>query len=231
MTRFFRDPDSFDVLVKRAFPTVVESRREDLPVRVWVPGCSTGEEPYSLTIALLEFLDKNDLTFPLQVFATDVSESAVEFARACALPGERDRTRCLPEQLRRFFNKIDGQYRIAKHVRDCCIFARQDITRDPPFSKIDLVLCRNVLIYLGPAIQKRLMAYVFHYALKTTGFLQYRRRDETVGPYVRVFLPIVEQTAQALCEEAPARRARGHRFRAHRTGPYRQRCCPQAHGG
>ena len=184
VTRFFRDPESFDVLIKRAFPVIVDNRRDDLPVRVWVPGCSTGEEPYSLTIALLEYFDKHDMSYPLQVFATDVSDSAVEYARAGVYPETIARD-VSPERLRRFFNKIDGQYRIAKHVRDCCIFARQDITRDPPFSKIDLVLCRNVLIYLGPAIQKRLMS-VFHYALKNTGFLMLGGA-ETIGPFVDLF--------------------------------------------
>ena len=184
VTRFFRDPESFDVLSKKAFSDIVENRRDDLPVRVWVPGCSTGEEPYSLTIALMEYFDKHDLSFPLQVFATDVSESAVEFARAGDYPETIARD-ISPERLRRFFNKIGGQYRIAKHVRDCCIFARQDLTRDPPFSKIDLILCRNVLIYLGPAIQKRLMS-VFHYALKNTGFLMLGGA-ETVGLHVDLF--------------------------------------------
>ena len=184
VTRFFRDPESFDVLNKRTFPVIVENRRDDLPVRVWVPGCSTGEEPYSLTIALLEYFDKHDISYPLQVFATDVSDSAVEYARAGVYPETIARD-VSPERLRRFFNKVDGQYRIAKHVRDCCIFARQDITRDPPFSKIDLVLCRNVLIYLGPGIQKRLMS-VFHYALKNTGFLMLGGA-ETVGPHLDLF--------------------------------------------
>ena len=165
MTRFFREPESFEALaregVSRHCSTAV---LRDQPMRVWVPGCSTGEEAYSLAIALLESSGRRSADVPVQIFATDVSERAIEQARAGIYP-ESIAADVSAERLRRFFTKIDGSYRINKPVRDLCVFARQDLTRDPPFSKLDLIVCRNVLIYLGPVLQKQLM-HVFHYALK-----------------------------------------------------------------
>jgi two-component system, chemotaxis family, CheB/CheR fusion protein len=185
VTRFFREPDSYQFLADNVFPRVVRDRRTgDQPLRLWVPGCSTGEEAYSVAICLLEFLGDDATASPVQVFATDVSESAVEQARAGVYP-ESIAADVSPERLSRFFNKIDGSYRISQHVRDAVIFARQDLTRDPPFSKIDLIVCRNVLIYLGPLLQKKLMN-VFHYALKPTGFLMLGA-SETIGPHSDLF--------------------------------------------
>ena len=134
-----------------------------------MPGCATGEEAYSIAIALLEYLGDDANSAPMQVFATDVSEEAIERARAGVYP-ESIAADVSPERLRRFFTRVDGHYRVSKIVRDACIFARQDLTRDPPFSKLDLIVCRNVLIYLGPRLQRKLMG-VFHYALKPHGFL------------------------------------------------------------
>ena len=134
-----------------------------------MPGCATGEEAYSIAIALLEYLGDDANSTPVQVFATDVSEEAIERARAGVYP-ESITGDVSPERLRRFFTRVDDQYRVSKIVRDTCIFARQDLTRDPPFSKLDLIVCRNVLIYLGPRLQRKLMG-VFHYALKPSGFL------------------------------------------------------------
>src|SRR5205085_879029 len=125
------------------------------------PGCATGEEAYSVAICLLELLGDDAAATPVQVFATDVSESAIAQARAGTYP-QSIAADVSPERLRRFFNEVDGGYRISKAVRDIVIFARQDLTRDPPFSKLDLIVCRNVLIYLGPLLQQKLMS-VFHY--------------------------------------------------------------------
>jgi two-component system CheB/CheR fusion protein len=185
VTRFFREPDSYEALNTMIFPQIVDHRREsDEPIRVWVPGCSTGEEAYSVAIALLEYLGDNAASTPVQVFATDVSETAVEQARAGIYP-ETIIADVSQERLRRFFNKSEGRYRISKAVRDVVIFARQDLTRDPPFSKLDLIVCRNVLIYLGPILQKKLMN-VFHYALKPTGYLMLGA-SETIGPHSDLF--------------------------------------------
>jgi len=178
VTRFFRDPESFQVLHQKAFAAISNNRPSDSPIRVWIPGCATGEEAYSIAIALQEFLGDQASATSIQIFGTDVSELAVEHARA-GVYSENIIADVSPDRLRRFFTRIDGRFRINKSIRDLCIFARQDLTRDPPFSKLDLILCRNVLIYLGANLQKRLMS-VFHYALKTTGLLMLGSA-ETVG--------------------------------------------------
>jgi two-component system CheB/CheR fusion protein len=177
VTRFFRDPESFDTLAAEVFPRIMASRGAEQPVRIWVPGCSTGEEPYSIAICLLEFLGDQAGTIAVQIFATDVSESAVDQARLGIYP-DSIIADVSADRLRRFFNKIDGSWRVSKQVRDMCIFARQDLTRDPPFSKLDLIVCRNVLIYLGPPLQKKLMN-VFHYALQPHGFLMLGSAETT----------------------------------------------------
>jgi two-component system CheB/CheR fusion protein len=178
VTRFFRDPESFEVLAKKAFALICQKRGAETPIRIWVPGCATGEETYSIAIAIQEFLGEQAAGTPIQVFGTDVSEAAIDHARAGAYP-ESITADVSAERLRRFFTRTDGGYRINKTTRDLCIFARQDITRDPPFSKLDLIVCRNVLIYLGANLQKRLMG-IFHYALRNTGFLLLGSA-ETVG--------------------------------------------------
>ena len=184
VTRFFRDPDSFALLKQLVFPRIVADAAAKRPVRIWVPGCATGEEAYSLAITLIEYLGDDAASVPVQVFATDVSEEAIERARGGLYP-ESIAADVSPERLRRFFTHVEGQFRISKLVRDSCIFARQDLTRDPPFSKLDLIACRNVLIYLGPRLQQKLMG-VFHYALKPSGFLMLGS-TETVGPHGELF--------------------------------------------
>ncbi|HXE54223.1 MAG TPA: chemotaxis protein CheB [Tepidisphaeraceae bacterium] len=184
VTRFFRDPETFETLRTTVYPKIVQGHDTSRPVRIWVPGCSTGEEAYSIAISLLEHLGDDANTVGVQIFATDVSEEAIEHARSGIYP-ESISADVSPDLLRRFFNKSDGNYRVSKPVRDMCIFARQDLTRDPPFSKIDLIVCRNVLIYLGPVLQRRLMN-VFHYALKPEGFLMLGGA-ETIGPHADLF--------------------------------------------
>ena len=178
VTRFFREPASFGALASQIFPRILEKRRGDSPIRIWVCGCATGEEAYSVAIALLEFLGEEASSTPIQIFATDVSESAIEHARN-GVYAEAIVADVAPERLHRFFTKVDGSYRISKPVRDLCVFARQDLTRDPPFSKLDLILCRNVLIYMTAPLQRKLMT-VFHYALKPSGFLMLGNA-ETIG--------------------------------------------------
>ena len=177
VTQFFREPESFDALKKHVFPRILADARNRRPIRIWVPGCATGEEAYSIAIALLEHLGPESSGVPIQVFATDVSEEAIDHARL-GLYSETITADVSPDRLRRFFTRVDGQFRISKLVRDSCIFARQDLTRDPPFSKLDLIVCRNVLIYLGPPLQRKLMS-AFHYALKTGGFLMLGATEST----------------------------------------------------
>ena len=170
VTSFFRDPETFAALKATAFPRLLTNRSPEACVRVWVPGCSTGEEVYSIAMSLLEFLgDGNRREIPIKLFGTDVSAAAIDKARAAKYPTSIEHE-VSPERLRRFFTNTDGRYQISKSVRDLCVFARQDATRDPPFAGMDLVSCRNLMIYLGSSLQDRLLP-MFHYALKETGVL------------------------------------------------------------
>ncbi|MGQ0644866.1 MAG: CheR family methyltransferase, partial [Elusimicrobiota bacterium] len=169
VTRFFRDPETFAALGRRVFPEVLKHRAPEDPARIWVPGCSTGEEVYSIAMTLLEFLGEKISQVPVQIFGTDVNESALQKARAGVyLPNIAQDVS--PERLQRFFYKSDGKFIINKTIRDMCIFSRQDVTKDPPFSKLDIISCRNLLIYLGQDLQNKIFS-IFHYALKPSGFL------------------------------------------------------------
>lgn len=169
VTGFFRDPQSFDGLAEHVFPGLAADRSTRDPIRIWVPGCATGEEVYSVAIALVEFLGQRGSAAGVQLFGTDVSEAAIEEARA-GIYLDTIVQEVSDERLNRFFVKQDHRYRISKRIRDLCIFARQDVTRDPPFSRLDLVSCRNLLIYLDPATQRRVIQ-IFHYALRPSGVL------------------------------------------------------------
>ncbi|HKY32540.1 MAG TPA: chemotaxis protein CheB [Candidatus Polarisedimenticolia bacterium] len=184
VTHFFREPEALEALASKVFRKMGESRRGDGPVRIWIPGCATGEEAYSVAIVLLESLGDETTNISIQVFGTDISDAAIEFARSGVYP-ESIAEHVSAERLRRFFTRSDGNYRVTKLVRDLCIFARQDLTRDPPFSRLDLIVCRNVLIYLGTPLQKKLMT-VFHYALRPDGVLLLGKA-ETVGPGMEFF--------------------------------------------
>jgi two-component system CheB/CheR fusion protein len=184
VTRFFREPESFDALKQDIFPQILQTRNADQPIRIWIPGCSTGEEAYSVAIGLLEFLEERSLSLPIQIFATDLSDAAVQHARTGLYPMTISED-VSAERLRKYFTVSDGHYRVAKSIRDMCIFARQDLTRDPPFSRLDLVICRNVLIYLGPVLQKKVIS-IFHYALRHHGFLMLGSA-ETVGLHAELF--------------------------------------------
>ena len=184
VTRFFREPDSFTALAEEVFPKLLENRPPEQPIRVWVCGCATGEEPYSLAMALVEFLQQEQSDIRVQIFATDVSDTSIEYARAGVYPASIA-TDVGADRLRRFFTKTDGSYRVSKQIRDLCVFARQDLTKDPPFSRLDLVMCRNVLIYMDAPLQKRLIG-LFHYALNPTGYL-ILGQAETVGHQAGLF--------------------------------------------
>ncbi len=181
VTRFFRDPEVFDAL-QQAVLSRLGSHKADQPLRVWVPGCATGEEVYSIAMVLLEATDRSRI--PLQIFGSDVSEAAIVRARAGVYPTNIE-IDVSPERLRRFFSKSDGQYQVKKSVRELCIFARHDLSKDPPFSSVDVVSCRNVLIYFDAAVQRRIMA-TFHYALRNGGVLLLGGA-ESVGPLAEQF--------------------------------------------
>jgi two-component system CheB/CheR fusion protein len=170
VTEFFRDPEVFSALSQQVIPTILERHGKGQAIRVWVPGCSTGEEPYSIAIALLEALGDRATEIPVQIFATDLSGEMIDRARAGTYPDGAVHG-LGSERLERFFTPVDGGgHRVNKAVRNLCVFVKHDLTRDPPFAHLDLISCRNVLIYFGAALQKRVFP-LFHYCLGPGGFL------------------------------------------------------------
>jgi two-component system CheB/CheR fusion protein len=184
VTSFFRDPESFEALSSKVFPAIVKDKSSKTPIRIWIAGCSTGEEAYSIAICLLEFLAARSTNLPIQIYGTDISESAIAQART-GFYTPAQVADISPERLNRFFVQVEGGYQIAKPVRELCVFARQNLIGDPPFSRMDLITCRNVLIYLGPPLQKKLLP-IFHYALQSAGFLLLGT-SETVGDFSELF--------------------------------------------
>lgn len=169
VTRFFRDTEVFQLLKSEILPRIFEERAADQQVRIWVPGCSSGEEAYSIAMCLLESSSGQAFEPPIQIFGTDASDASIEKARLGIYP-ESIVADVSPEQVRRFFTHVEKGYQITKRIRDLCIFARQNLCNDPPFSKLDLISCRNVLIYFGQALQRQLIQ-TFNYALRPNGYL------------------------------------------------------------
>jgi two-component system CheB/CheR fusion protein len=169
VTNFFRDPEAFGVLADTVLPAMIGSRPDDHAFRVWVPGCATGEEVFSLAILMRERLESAKRHGDVQIFGTDLDHEAIEAARHGRYPGGIAAD-VSPERLRRFFTADDGSYRIRKEIREMAVFAVQNVIKDPPFTKLDLISCRNLLIYRNADLQRRLMP-VFHYALKPGGLL------------------------------------------------------------
>jgi two-component system CheB/CheR fusion protein len=168
VTRFFRDPQSFVHLQNLVFPRLVQHRPADAAIRIWVPGCATGEEAYSIAISLREYFEETGQFYPVQIVASDVSSAAIDKARRGKY-AETIAADISPERLNRYFSKVEGGYQIGKALREMCVFSKHDLIQDPPFSKLDLISCRNVLIFFG-SVRKSVIA-VFHYALKPDGFL------------------------------------------------------------
>jgi two-component system, chemotaxis family, CheB/CheR fusion protein len=186
-TGFFRNPEVFDHLQTKLFPQLVADLSRETPIRIWVAGCSTGEEAYSMVICFQEFLESISSSLSIQLFATDINEAAIEQART-GLYSERMITGLSPERLQRWFIKVENGYQISKMLRNVCVFAKHNLFSDPPFSNLDLISCRNVLIYLGPVLQKQLIP-LFHYALKPNGFLVLGT-SETMGEFPGLFAPL-----------------------------------------
>ena len=168
VTCFFRDPESFESLKKLVFPRLVQRLLPHTAIRIWVPGCATGEEVYSIGITLQEYFEETGYAYPVQIFASDISLAAVEKARTGKY-AENIAADVSPKRLKRHFSKVEGGYQISKALREMCAFSRHDLIQDPPFSKLDLISCRNVLIFFG-AVRRNVIA-LFHYALKPGGFL------------------------------------------------------------
>ncbi|MGV2287592.1 chemotaxis protein CheB [Trinickia sp. YCB016] len=214
VTSFFRDPDAFDAIRKLVLPAIIKSKEPGMPLRIWVPGCSTGQEAYSLAIVVTEFLEKTHwASLPVQIFATDLSDTmSLQQAREGLYPGSIE-AEVSPERLSRFFTKDDSHYRVSASLREMIVFARQNVAADPPFSRVDLISCRNLLIYLAPSLQKRVIP-TFHYALNPGGFLVLGS-SETVGSFTTLFAA-VDQPNRIYVRKATATRAYPH-FRAERT--------------
>jgi two-component system, chemotaxis family, CheB/CheR fusion protein len=189
VTGFFRDPDSFHALEETVLKKLVERARPDGSIRVWVPGCSTGEEVYSIGMGLLEAIDGPD-ELRFQIFGTDLSSEAIETARL-GIYSEAALVDVPPERVSRYFERVEGNYRIGKRLRDRCIFVQHDITRDPPFAKLDLISCRNVLIYFDAELQRRVMP-LLHYCLNDGGTL-FLGKSETITGFRDLFAPVDAQ--------------------------------------
>ena len=178
VTAFFREPAVFEELKTIVFPALVENRGLEDPIRIWVPGCATGEEAYSIAICLMEFLGERGMSLPIEIFATDISGTAIEQARSGTYT-DAALKHVSPQRLAQFFTRMERGYQVAKIVRDACVFARHNVAQDPPFSRLDLISCCNVLIYLGPALQRKVLS-IMHYALKPAGFLVLGPSETTV---------------------------------------------------
>lgn len=187
VTSFFRDPEAFETLKTTVFPAFLKDKSNRGNIRIWSPGCSTGEETYSLAIALLEFLGARAPNFHVQIFGTDANERGIDRARV-GVYLEQIAQDVSPERLRRFFVKVEQGYRVSKAVRDLCVFARQNIAEDPPFSQMNLVSCRNLLIYFGSGLQQRVVP-ILHYALRSSGFLMLGN-SESVAAFPNLFAPV-----------------------------------------
>lgn len=184
VTSFFREPSLYQMLTKKIFPAIIKNRKTPDPIRIWIPACATGEEACSIAISLFEYLGDKAISIPIQIFATDLSEAAIEKARI-GIYAKSSLQNVSPQRLRRFFVKIDGSYQIIKPIRDICIFATHNLLKDPPFSRIDLISCQNVMIYLEANPQKKILQ-AFHYALKPEGFLVLGK-SETIGSATDLF--------------------------------------------
>lgn len=203
VTSFFRDPQVFEALKQRVLPEIVRADAGGT-VRVWVPGCATGQEVYSLAMLLLEYLDGKPRRPSIQVFGTDISDPrCIGKARDGLFP-ETIQAELTPARLKRFFVREDHGYRVAKEVRDLCIFAKQDVTGDPPFSHLDLISCRNLMIYLTPELQRKVIA-TFHYALKPSGFLLLGA-SETISGHDSDLFAAVDSKHKIYCRKAAVSR-------------------------
>ncbi len=187
VTSFFRDKEAFDAIYAEVLPRLFESKPEHYIFRIWVPGCASGEEAYSLAMLFREYMDKIRLDYKLQIYATDIDDDAIATARAGVYPSNIS-IDVSPERLRRFFVKEEAGYRIKKEIREMVVFAIQNVIKDPPFTRMDLISCRNLLIYLDAELQNRVIP-TFHYALRPEGVL-FLSPSESIGNFTDLFGPL-----------------------------------------
>ncbi|MBV8802028.1 MAG: PAS domain-containing protein, partial [Gammaproteobacteria bacterium] len=190
VTNFFRDPEAFESLKNDVLLKLFKSKQEDYYFRVWVPGCSTGEEVYSIAIILRECLEETKRYFNIQIFGTDIDLAALETARSGVYP-ETIINEITPARFKRFFIKENNKVKVKKEIREMVVFGSQNIIKDPPFTKLDLICCRNLLIYLNQDLQKKLLP-IFHYSLKPKGFL-FLGTSEAIAGYVDLFKMITKK--------------------------------------
>lgn len=184
VTGFFRDPKAFTALCESVFPNILKDKNDANPLRIWVAGCSTGEEPYSMAICLSEYLGDKVVDYKIQIFATDISEKSISKARI-GIYSKKDMGGLSAHQVEKYFTKINGGYHINKSIRDMCVFACHNFLKDPPFAKMNLISCRNVLIYMETFLQKKALT-TFHYALNENGYLLLGN-SETTAPAAELF--------------------------------------------
>jgi len=201
VTSFFRDHQAFEVFAQKGLPLLFDNKPEGASVRIWVAGCSTGEEAYSLAMVLREYLSEAKIRRRVEIFATDLDPQAIEIARAGLYPAgiSGDVT---PARLQRFFTKEDSWYRVKKEIRDLVVFAPHNLLTDPPFTKMDLLSCRNLMIYLEPKAQQKLLA-TFHYALRPNGLL-WLGSSETTGGFEERFKSVDKKWKLFTRDETPS---------------------------
>ncbi|UAY53092.1 CheR family methyltransferase [Ferruginibacter albus] len=184
VTDFFRDKKTFDTLCEKIFPSIAKKRESNNPLRIWVAGCSTGEEAYSIAMCLHDYLGAKATDIKIQIFATDISEKSITKARS-GMYTKKDITHLSAEHLEKYFIKVNGGFQVNRFIRDMCVFATHNFLKDPPFAKMDLISCRNVLIYMEAFLQKKALV-TFHYALNENGYLLLGK-SETVSPAADLF--------------------------------------------
>ena len=187
VTHFFRDREAFEVLKSRVIPQIVDSKSDGNAIRVWVPGCATGEEAYSIAMLLCERMTELNVRIPTQIFATDIDDDALERARQGRYP-DSIAEQMPTEYLEKFFTKRGNVYQVSKSLREMCLFSQHNLIKHPPFSRLDLVSCRNLLIYLDGNLQKKILP-VFHYSLRPNGFL-FLGTSESLSGYSDLFRTI-----------------------------------------
>lgn len=187
VTNFFRDPEAFKALKAGAVADIIQNTTLNSSIRIWVPGCATGEEAYSIAIIFAEVMEELNKRLQIQIFATDIDEETIGKARLGIYP-DSIAADVSDKRLKKFFTQSDSSYKIQDHIRDMLVFSEQDVIRDPPFSRLDLICCRNVLIYMGPNLQKKLIP-LFHYTLNPSGYL-FLGTSETVGQFADLFTTV-----------------------------------------
>ncbi|MEO7996406.1 MAG: PAS domain-containing protein [Gemmatimonadaceae bacterium] len=216
VTSFFRDADAFKALAEIALPRIFDAPNREDPVRIWVAGCATGEEAYSIAMLIREYAEIAGPLPPVQIFATDLDEDALTHARRGRYAATR-LAHVTPERITRFFTRVGSSYQVTKDIRDLVLFTRHSVTNDPPFSKLDLVSCRNLLIYLGDELHRRVIP-LFHYALRPKGIL-FLGPSESISMHSELFRPI---DVKHRISERTATTKRSAPFLPSRTSPAMQ---------